>query len=187
MEHVSDLIAVVEPGGTIRYASPAATTMLGYEAGELTDTALIELLHPEDQTDDIASLVRVDEDGNGEPVSLRLLASDGSWRFIEAVVSDLTANTSIGGFVLNARDVTDRVKAYEKLTDFVYNDHDTGLPNRLRLVDRLTTLLETETPGGTAVVLVDLDGFRVVNEAHGNAAGDALLEAGGHPPGGGGG
>ena len=176
VEHVSDLIAVVEPGGTIRYASPAATTMLGYRAGELTDTALVELLHPEDQTEDIASLVRMDEDGNGEPVSLRLRASDGSWRFIEAVVSDLTDNTSIGGFVLNARDVTDRVKAYEKLTDFVYNDHDTGLPNRLRLVDRLTTLLEAETPGGTAVVLVDLDGFRVVNEAHGNAAGDALLK-----------
>jgi len=176
VEHVSDLIAVVEPGGTIRYASPAAATMLGYKPGELTDSPLIELLHPEDQTDDIASLVRADDDGNGEPVSLRLLASDGSWRFIEAVVSDLTDNAAIGGFVLNARDVTERVKAYENLTEFVYNDHDTGLPNRLRLVDRLTTLMEAGTPGGTAVVLIDMDGFRVVNEAHGTPAGDALLK-----------
>ncbi len=176
VEHVSDLIAVVEPGGTIRYASPAAATMLGYSHGELTDRPLVDVVHPDDQTDDIASLVRVDEDGNGEPVSLRLLASDGTWRFIEAVVSDLTENASISGYVLNARDVTERVKAYEKLTEFVYSDHDTGLPNRLRLVDRLTTLLEADHPGGTAVVLVDLDGFRVVNEAHGNAAGDALLK-----------
>jgi diguanylate cyclase (GGDEF)-like protein len=77
--------------------------------------------------------------------------------------------------VLNARDVTERVKAYEKLTELVYRDRDTGLPNRLRLVDRLTTLLEADTPGGTAVVLIDLDGFRVVNEAHGTAAADVLL------------
>lgn len=176
VEHVSDLIAVVEPGGSIRYASPAAATMLGYTPGELTDSPLVDLLHPDDRTEDIASLVRADDDGNGEPVSLRLHASDGSWRFIETVVSDLTENAAIGGFVLNARDVTERVKAYEKLTEFVYNDRDTGLPNRLRLVDRLTTLLEAGRPGGTAVVLIDLDGFRMVNEAHGNAAGDALLK-----------
>ncbi|HEY5155643.1 MAG TPA: EAL domain-containing protein [Acidimicrobiales bacterium] len=180
VEHVSDLIAVVEAGGSIRYASPAAATMLGYQPGELTGRALLDLLHPDDRPEDgafdIASLVRTDPDGNGEPVNLRLRAVDDSWCFIEAVVSDLTANSSIGGYVLNARDVTERVKAYEKLTDFVYNDHDTGLPNRLRLVDRLTTLLEAEAPGGIAVVLIDLDGFRQVNEEFGSAAGDALLQ-----------
>jgi diguanylate cyclase (GGDEF)-like protein/PAS domain S-box-containing protein len=180
VEHVSDLIAVVEPGGTIRYASPAAATMLGYPADDLTGRRLVGLLHPDDRVDDVAALVRLDDDGNGEPVHLRLKARDGSWRFIEAVVSDLTANTAIGGFVLNARDVSERVRAQEVLTELAYRDPDTGLPNRLRLLDRVATHLEDilgdPESGGLAVALIDLDGFRQVNEAHGMDIANELVQ-----------
>ena len=183
VEHVSDLIAVVEPGGIIRYASPAAATMLGYQADELIGRRLLGLLHPDDQVDEIAGLVRLDEAGNGEPVHLRLRARDGSWRFIEAVVSDLTENTAIGGFVMNARDVSERVRAQEVLTELAYRDPDTGLPNRLRLLDRVATHLEEHLAdpdtGGLAIALIDLDDFRQVNETHGmNIANDLVQQVG---------
>ena len=143
VEHVSDLIAVVEPGGTIRYASPAATAMLGYRPGELTDTALVELLHPEDQAEDIAGLVRVDDDGNGEPVSLRLRASDGSWRFIEAVVS-ATSPRTLHRWLRAERPRRDRpgagLRAAERSSSTTTR-HRPAQP--AAPVDRVTTLLET--------------------------------------------
>lgn len=177
VEHVSDLIAVIEPGGAIRYASPAAATMLGHEPGDLAGTPLADLLHPDDVVDRIDELVQVDpQDGTGVPTGLRLRAADGSWRSIEAVVTDLTANPAIRGFVLNGRDTTERVRAYEMLSHLAYTDADTGLPNRLRLLDRVTTLLEDPTrTRPLAVLVVDLDEFRAINSTHGPQLGDALL------------
>jgi diguanylate cyclase (GGDEF)-like protein/PAS domain S-box-containing protein len=177
VEHVSDLIAVIEPGGIIRYASPAASTMLGHAPGDLAGTPLVDLLHPDDQVDRIERLVQVDaQDGTGMPTGLRLRAADGSWRSIEAVVTDLTANPAIRGYVLNGRDTTERVRAYEMLSHLAYTDPETGLPNRLRLIDRLTTLLEDPTrTRPLAVLVVDLDDFRTINSSHGPRLGDALL------------
>ncbi len=177
VEHVSDLIAVIEPGGNIRYASPAAATMLGHEPGDLAGVALVDLLHPDDALGGIEELVQIDpNDGTGVPTGLRLRAADGTWRSIEAVITDLTANPAIRGYVLNGRDTTERVRAYEMLSRLAYTDQDTGLPNRLRLLDRITTLLED--PARTrplAVLVVDLDEFRAVNATHGPHLGDALL------------
>ena len=177
VEHVSDLIAVIEPGGAIRYASPAASTMLGHAPGDLAGVALVDLLHPDDALGGIEELVQIDpSDGTGVPTGLRLRAADGTWRSIEAVITDLTANAAIRGYVLNGRDTTERVRAYEMLSRLAYTDQDTGLPNRLRLLDRITTLLED--PARTrplAVLVVDLDEFRAVNATHGPHLGDALL------------
>jgi diguanylate cyclase (GGDEF)-like protein/PAS domain S-box-containing protein len=177
VEHISDLIAVIEPGGVVRYASPAASTMLGREPGAMAGLDLVELVHPDDDVDDIARLVRIDpETGTGLPVPLRLRSRDGSWRTIEAVVTDLTANPAIRGYVLNARDTTERVRANEMLSHLAYTDAETGLPNRLRLLDRLTTVLEsTPAPRSLSVLAIDLDDFRSVNESHGMRVGDALL------------
>ncbi|HEX7444410.1 MAG TPA: diguanylate cyclase, partial [Acidimicrobiales bacterium] len=176
VEHVSDLIAVVEPSGAIRYTSPAAATMLGYSSAELAGRSLVDMVHPDDRPEDLASLVHLDEDGTARPVSLRLESHDGTWRFIEAVVSDLTANASIGGFVLNAQDVTARMHAQESLSALAFLDADTGLPNRLRLIDRVTTQLDDGAPGGLAVAVIDLDGFRLVHETRGAGAADGLVK-----------
>ncbi|HVN49889.1 MAG TPA: diguanylate cyclase, partial [Acidimicrobiales bacterium] len=177
VEHVSDLIAVIEPGGRVRYASPAASTMLGLEPGEVAGTPFMQLVHPDDVVDDVARLVRVDpEDGTGLPVALRLRSAEGGWRSIEAVVTDLTDNSAIKGYVLNGRDTTERVQANEMLSKLAYTDPDTGLPNRLRLLDRMTTMLESSTGRrSVSAIVIDLDDFRAVNESHGPRVGDALL------------
>ncbi|HEX5094976.1 MAG TPA: diguanylate cyclase, partial [Acidimicrobiia bacterium] len=175
VENVSELLAVIETDGRVRFASPGLTHLLQRRNGALVGLDFLGLLHPDDAVRDVAALARVDHDGNAEPVRVRLRAADQSWRHLDAVVTDLRSNPSINGFVLSARDVTDRVESFDRLAAEAFTDPDTGLPNRFRLLDRLTTLLrDSHTSGAAAVLLVDLDGLRHVND-HGLAFGDAFL------------
>lgn len=181
VEHTSDVIAVLSVDGRIEFASPATTRILGHPDGALDGTNLLELIHPDDVPEDLVSLARPDEQGIGSPLELRLKAADGSWRYLEIIVSDLTSNPAIGGLVLNGRDVTERVEATNALVARAFTDQLTGLPNRVRLLDRLAQALHRagETGRSVAVMLVDLDGFRSLNEAFGKQVADlALAEVG---------
>ena len=103
-----------------------------------TGADLLALVHPDDVPTDLLALAQPDEQGIGSPVVLRVRTSDGSWRHLEVIVTDLTQNPAIGGLVLNARDVTERVVAARQLADRAFTDPLTDLPNRVRLYDRLT-------------------------------------------------
>jgi diguanylate cyclase (GGDEF)-like protein/PAS domain S-box-containing protein len=175
VEHVSELLAVIDRNGRIRFASPGISHLLQRRAGGLVGLDFLGLIHPDDAVRDVSGLVQVDPEGNGAPIRLRLRASDQSWRHLDAVVTDLRSNSAIGGFVLSAHDVTERVESFDRLAAEAFTDPDTGLPNRFRLLDRLTTLLrDSRSSGAAAVLLVDLDGLRNVND-HGLAFGDAFL------------
>ena len=175
VEHVSELLAVIDGDGRIRFASPGMSQLLQRRNGALVGLDFVGLLHPDDAVRDVALLARLDNDGNGAPVRLRLRAVDQSWRHLDALVTDLRSNRAIGGYVLSAHDVTERVESFDKLASEAFTDPDTGLPNRFRLLDRLTTLLrDSRSAGSAAVLLVDLDGLRHVND-HGLAFGDAFL------------
>ena len=184
VEHAADLIAVVSTDGTIEYVSPAAARILGQDEADLLGLDLLTLVHPDDAPTDVEGLARTDEQGIGAPVELRLRAADGSWRYLEVVVSDLRDNPAIAGLVLNARDVTERVESARSLANRAFTDPLTGLPNRVRLVDRLGAALGAvaATPSGpgpapaSVVALVcDIDGFKPLNTLAGRDAGDDLL------------
>jgi len=175
VEHVSELLAVIERNGRVRFASPGLSQLLQRRNGALVGLDFLGLIHPDEAVRDVALLARMDSEGNSEPVRIRLRAADQSWRHLDAVVTDLRANRAIGGFVVSAHDVTERVESFDRLAAEAFTDPDTGLPNRFRLLDRLTTLLrDSNGPGAAAVLLVDLDALRNVND-HGLAFGDAFL------------
>ena len=106
-----DIITVVDSDGTISFASPSIQTILGYTVEGLIGRNIIELIHP----DDILIVVGVVADslitpGNFRRITMRFLHADGSVRWLESVGANLNDDPSIGGYVINARDVTERIR-----------------------------------------------------------------------------
>ncbi len=106
IEHSLDLIVVIDDERRITYASPSAERILGHEPAEMVGERVLEYIHPEDREPAAARLDQIAGDGDetirGEG---RIRHADGSWRWIEVLASDRT-DTAIGGYVVNARDVT---------------------------------------------------------------------------------
>ncbi len=112
-------------------------------------------------------------------VELRLHTADGRVRLVESVCQNLISDADVGGVVWNGRDVTDRRALEDRLSHQASHDPLTGLPNRTLLIDRLETALDGRIapPRGLAAILIDLDGFKNVNDSLGHGAGDELLRA----------
>jgi diguanylate cyclase (GGDEF)-like protein/PAS domain S-box-containing protein len=119
VDHASDLITVNDIHGVVTYASPSALTILGYEPDELVGTQARDLIHP----DDVAEVEHAAADqftGNRiEPIEYRARHRNGSWRVLDAIVTDLVHEPAVQGVVTNARDVTDRRAAERRASDLV--------------------------------------------------------------------
>ncbi len=169
----TDLVLVFGPGGC-RYASESVAQMLGRHDPELLGEEFAGFVHPDD-----VALVHAAY-GHGEPpeIVFRLLNRFGEWRHLEAHVTDLRSDRQIRGVVFNARDISERVRLEEQLTRQAFHDGLTGMANRALFRDRLDQALarSERSLGVLAVLLVDLDGFKQVNDSLGHDAGDQLLK-----------
>ena len=176
VQHVSDLIVVTDVHGRVTFSSPAARALL--DLAPATDGVrpnLLAILHPDNRPTNLAALARQPDEGALPPHPLRVLGADGSWRDLSGVLTDLTAAPAVGGYVLNARDVTDAVRAEQSITDRAFTDELTGLANRVRLLDRLEGLAHAEPPGACALVVLGLDHLRRVESEHGSIAAEIIL------------
>jgi diguanylate cyclase (GGDEF)-like protein/PAS domain S-box-containing protein len=170
----TDLVLVFGTGGC-RYASQSVTSMLGRPDQELLGEGLVPFVHTEDR-----ALLRATY-ASGEPPSeivFRMTNRFGESRCLEAHITDLRDDRRIRGVVLNARDITERVQLEEELTRQAFHDGLTGLANRALFRDRLDQALARAERSGAplAVLLIDLDGFKQVNDTLGHDAGDWLLQ-----------
>jgi len=116
IEHSMDLLVIIGADGRLRYASPSATLLLGYDPGELMGHDVFSYVHPDHVLGARAALGRALQ---GDTASIRetfrFRHRDGSWRALESVVTNLLDEPTVAGVVLNARDVTDRSRAEEEL------------------------------------------------------------------------
>jgi diguanylate cyclase (GGDEF)-like protein/PAS domain S-box-containing protein len=177
VQNVSDLIVVVTPDGQMRYASPSIERLLGWRADEYQDVQG-ERIHPDDLARLRKAFTEAVPPGPSTPVTTcRTRHKDGSWHWLEYSVSDLRADPSVDGYVVVARDVTERKQAEEQLVHQALHDALTGLPNRALFLDRLGLALSRleRRPGLAAVFFLDLDYFKVVNDSLGHTAGDQVL------------
>jgi PAS domain S-box-containing protein len=116
VQYTSDIITVMDPSGTIVYQSPAIERILGYRVEELIGANAFEYIHPEDVERVLGVFTQTLESGGVSPlVEFRFRHADGHWRDLEAVGNSMLENTTVGGMVVNSRDVTDRKRAEEAL------------------------------------------------------------------------
>ena len=178
VQNVSDVVAILDSDGTIRYVSPAAERLLGYPPDELKSTVFFPLVHP----DDLPLVRRELESILAQPgvvrrVELRARHRDGAWHHLEAAVSNLLTDPDVGGVVAVFRDVCERKALEAQLRHQAFHDPLTGLPNRALFMHRIDlAFAEAERTGRTAALLfIDLDDFKSVNDTFGHEVGDLLL------------
>ena len=177
VENAAEGIALVDARGLISYSGPSTQRVLGYDG--LTGANLFDLVHPEDlelAKRNLRALVAAD--GTELACELRLRHAGGEWRWIEGTYKNLLFNRAVRAIVINYRDVTERKLAEETLQHLAYRDTLTDLPNRFLFHDRLEQALvqARRRNSGVAVMYVDLDRFKVVNDTLGHTVGDHLLQ-----------
>ena len=116
IEHASDLIAILDSDFTIRYASPSHERVLGYEEQEVIGTCLVDFVHPDDAGGVVTVLDQTIENSRAiRTVEFRCRHADGRWRVLEAVCNSRLDDPAVAGIVVNARDITKRVRAEDAL------------------------------------------------------------------------
>jgi diguanylate cyclase (GGDEF)-like protein/PAS domain S-box-containing protein len=170
----TDFVLVFGRGGC-RYVSNSVSSMVGRPEQDLLGSSFISFVHVNDV--DLFESACV----GAEPHEFEFLVFDafGEWRHLEAHVTDLRRDRHIRGVVFNARDITERVRLEDDLRHQAFHDGLTGLANRALFQDRLEQALarSVRSQDEVAVVLIDLDRFKHVNDTLGHGSGDKLLRA----------
>jgi PAS domain S-box-containing protein len=178
-ENAGDMIAVIDSAGNRLYNSPAYQKVLGYSPEELKDTSSVERIHPEDQQRVLEAAETARRTGRGKRLEYRMRHKDGTWRLLESIATAIPNEAGqIDKLVFVNRDVTDRKRAEETIVHNTLHDALTDLPNRALFLDRVRHVLALSQRHSTykfAVLFIDFDEFKVVNDSLGLAAGDTLL------------
>lgn len=169
-----DTVFVVDSDDQIVFVSDACEALLGYRPEELTGTLITSYMHPDDKAATRASINRV---MNGQPhfdFRNRYIRKDGG---IVYILWSAFWSEEVGARIGVARDVTALAQAEEELRFLAHHDPLTKLTNRSLFNDRLESALRTAHRHETtlALLFLDINNFKGINDAHGHSAGDQVL------------
>jgi diguanylate cyclase (GGDEF)-like protein/PAS domain S-box-containing protein len=173
-----DVIVLCDQAMVTTYASPSVESVLGITPGQLVGRPFWELVHPDDVGDVHDAFARaLDGTTEGVMIRCRVATGAGGWVDTESTVGDLRGDPSVAGIVVTTRDISERTALEAQLRVLAWEDPLTGLANRTLLRERLEHALAQRLSASEplGLLLIDLDGFKPVNDTYGHATGDALL------------
>ncbi len=181
-ENASDLVLILDATGIYRYASPSHQKILGYTAEELLGTSIFNLFPAEDLTVAFTTFTNSIATNTMTRGISCMCHANGSEIMVEYVGRSCFDDPAIGGFVINAHDVTERTEMEKMLRYQASHDTLTDLPNRATLLERLEQAIslaehtQTENKSEVALLTMDLDSFKEINDTFGHHHGDILLQ-----------
>ena len=178
IRNTADVIAIVDADGTVSYVTPTAERIFGFAAQDLIGQRLEELVAFDDRARLREFLARdLAQAGASAVVEARVPRGDERQRVVEIHGTNMELEPAIGGRLLNLRDTTDRKGMEEQLKRMALHDPLTLLANRSLFRDRVehAVAVSKRNGRGVAVIFVDLDNFKRINDTHGHAIGDRVL------------
>lgn len=178
-QYSTDLISRHTLDGMCLYASPACRTLLGLESEEMVGHPIMDFVHP----DDVESVRDAQAELLSKPTyttRYRIRRKDGAWIWFETTSRPIRSSEtgSVVEIIAVSRDISERKEAEQRIEYQAYHDALTGLPNRMLFKDRLSVgIARANRKGvGLAVMFLDLDHFKIVNDTLGHTVGDRLLQ-----------
>jgi diguanylate cyclase (GGDEF)-like protein/PAS domain S-box-containing protein len=173
-----DAVLILDDDLRVTWASPVLGTTLGDPGRVVVGRDLLHLVHPDDALPVARALHRDGDGAEWGSATLRMQHADGTWRHLEASVSDLRTDARVGAVVLHCRDTTERVERERVLEQVAFTDPLTGLPNRAGCRQTVEELLARAGDPGvpcTTLLLVELQGLEEVREHAGTDVVSAVV------------
>lgn len=178
-ENMSDLVGVVDTKGVVLYASPSYEHVLGYSPKEIEGNPGIELMHPDDMEKLKSKFKNRVTEMEDHSIEFRMKHKKGHWVWIEAHIKQLLDERN---YVLRiqfvGRDISERKIFEEKLNYMAFYDALTGIPNRRLFQEKLMQIIKETNryERKFAIIYMDIDDFKGINDLLGHDAGDELLK-----------
>jgi diguanylate cyclase (GGDEF)-like protein/PAS domain S-box-containing protein len=169
-------MALVSTGGRFQRVNRALCELTGYPEHELLGRTFSEITHPDHVEADLDALRdMLDGERYGYRTEKRYIHAEGHSVWVSVNVSPVYDEGAVSYLISQVEDISDRKESEERLTRQALHDSLTGLPNRTLFADRVRMASNRRGAHGYAIVYLDLDGFKLVNDTLGHAAGDQVL------------